>query len=349
MMKRRVTALLLCGALAVSMFAGCGSKVDKTATVATLGEKEVSLGVANFMARIQQAQYDDFYVSYFGEEVWRTDMYGYGTTMEDDMKSSVMQSLNAMYAMQEKASDYGVVLSSEDEAAISAAAEAFLSSNSAEAIEALGATQEIVEEYLSLVTIQARMYDEIIKDADTNVTDEEANMSAYSYVRVSRSTYVDEEGNSVEHTEETLAELATTMEAFMAAVEADGLDAAAEASGYNVYEGTFNAESTGIATEVMAALETLAEGEVSGLIETDTQYYVVRFDAETDEEATESNRQTIISERQSALYTEVVEGYMAEFEWTVNEDVWEQVSFDNLFTIIAPSTETVSTESTEAN
>ena len=37
-------------------------------------------------------------------------------------------------------------------------------------------------------------------------------MSAYSYIRVSRSTYVDAEGNSVNHTEETLAELAKTMD-----------------------------------------------------------------------------------------------------------------------------------------
>lgn len=339
MMKKRITALLLSGVLAVSMFAGCGSEIDKTATVATLGETEVSLGVANFAARLQQAQYDDFYTMYFGEEVWKTDMYGYGTTLEDDLKSSVLQSLNAMYAMKANMADYGVSVSADDEAAISAAAEAFIASNSAEAVEALGATQEIVEEYLELLTIQARMYDEIIKGADTNVSDEEANMSAYSYIRVSRTTYLDEEGNSVDHTEETLAELATTMEAFMAAVEADGLDAAAEANGYTVYESTFNEESTGIATDVLAALEVLAEGEVSDLIETDTQYYVVRLDAETDAEATESNRQTIIAERQTTLYTEVVDEMMAELTWTVNEKVWEQVSFGNLFTIIEPTTE----------
>ena len=51
MKKMRIPALLLCGALAVSGFLGCGKNIDKTAVVATAGEKEVTLGLANFAAR----------------------------------------------------------------------------------------------------------------------------------------------------------------------------------------------------------------------------------------------------------------------------------------------------------
>lgn len=342
-MKKRMMALLLSGVLAVSMFAGCGSKLDKTATVATLGETQVSLGVANFAARLQQAQYDDFYTMYFGQNAWKTDMYGTGTTLEDDLKSGVLQSLNAMYAMKANMADYGVEITAEDVTAISAAAESFISSNSAEAVEALGAEREYVEAYLELLTIQARMYDEIVKDANTNVTEAEANTSSYSYVRVSRTNYTDEEGKSTEHTEETLATLAAEMEAFMAAVKADGFDAAAKAKEYNVYEGTFNSKSTDIDEKVLTALADLEEGEVSELIETASQYYVVRLDAKTDRDATEANRQNIITERQNALYTEVVEEMMKELTWTVNEKVWEQVSFKNLFTIVEKTTE-LSTE-----
>ena len=54
--------------------------------------------------------------------------------------------------------------------------------NSKDAINALGATQEIVEEYLTLETIQSKMKAAIVAGADTNVTDEEAKTGAYSYV-----------------------------------------------------------------------------------------------------------------------------------------------------------------------
>lgn len=346
MKKTKMMALLLCGALTASMFAGCGTQINKTATVATYGDTAVSLGLANFAARVTQAQYDDFYVSYFGNEVWSTDMYGYGTTMEDDLKTSVMDSILVMYALEEHMADYGVVITEEDKAAINEAAVAFVNANSAEALEALGATTEIVAEYLELLTIQSRMQNEIVKAVDTNVSDEEAQMSSYSYVRVSRTNYLDEEGKSMTHTEESLAELATTMDNFMKTVAADGFDAAAEASDYNVYEGAFNAASTDVDAKVLEALKGLAEGEVSNLIETDTQYYVVRLDAVVDEEATENNREGIIADRESKLYSEVVDGYMKDVEWNVNEKVWNSVSFNNLFTIYEPTTETV--ETTEA-
>ena len=347
-MKKRLMALLLSGVLAVSMFAGCGSEMDKTAVVATDGTTDITLGLANFATRFTQAQYDDFYVAYFGESVWDTDMYGYGTTNEDDLKASVMESLYAMYALKNHMADYGVEITSDDVAAISAAAESFISSNSAEAIEALGAEREYVETYLELLTIQSRMYDEIIKDADTNVSDDEAQTSAYSQVYVSKTSYKDADGNTVEYTEEELATLADTVAAFVADAKANGLEAAAEEYGYNMTTGTYNADTTVLA-EVETALEAMTEdGQVSGLIELENAYYVVQMDAVVDAKATEENRQSIISERQTALYTEVVEGYLEGMNWELDQKLWAEISFDNLFTVYLREAETEEVEATES-
>lgn len=347
-MKKRLVALLLSGALAVSVLAGCGSGMDKNAVVAKAGATEITLGVANFATRLVQASYDDFYTAYFGEDVWNTDMYGNGTTMEANVKASVMESLYEMYALKEHMADYGVGITTEDTEAISKAAEAFISANSTEAIEALGADREIVETYLTLVTIQSRMYNEIIKDADTNVSDEEAKTSAYSQVYVSKTSYKDDDGNTVEYTDDELALLAKTVEAFAAAAEKDGLADAAEDYGYSVTSGTYHADST-LTEEVESALEAMTEdGQVSDVIETENAYYIVQMDSVVDTDATESRRESIISERQSELYTEVVEGYLEEMDWELNQKVWAQISFDNLFTVYLPETETEELEATEA-
>ena len=346
-MKKRLMALLLSGVLVVSMFAGCGAKMDKTATVATDGTTEISLGLANFATRLTQAQYDDFYVAYFGTSVWDTDMYGYGTTNEDDLKANVMESLYAMHAMKNHMVDYGVEITADDVAAISAAAEGFISSNSAEAIEALGAEREYVEAYLELLTIQSRMYNEIIKDADTNVAEADAQTSAYSQVFVSKASYKDADGNTVEYTEAELATLAETVAAFSEAAKADGLEAAAKEYGYSVTTGTYNADTTVIA-EVEEALKKMTEdGQVSDLIELENAYYVVQMDAVVDKEATEQNRQAIISERQNALYTEVVDGYLEEMTWELDQKVWAQISFDNLFTVYEREESTEELQATE--
>lgn len=333
-----MTALLLSGALAASVLTGCGG-LNKDATVATLDGEEISLGVANFAARLQQVTYDDFYVSYFGDDVWSSSV-GDGT-MEDMTKSSVMDSVEELYILQKHADEYDVALSEDEKAAITAAAEDFIAANSDAALEAMGADQDIVEEYLSLLTIQSKMRAAIIVDADTDVSDEEANVSTFSYVRISKSTYTDADGNSAAYTEEEQEQLAKTVGIFVAQAKAGDLDEVSEEYGYTVYTATFTADDSSLDESLYEGVKDLEEGEVSDVIDTDDYYYVARLDAKTDADATEQNRQSIISQRQSDLYDEVLEGWKEESEWIVKDKVWAKVSFDNLFTTVQESTETV--------
>lgn len=342
MRTKRWTAALLGGVMAASMLTGCG--LNKNATVATFDETDVPLGVANFAARLQQASYDDFYVAYFGEEVWSSDMYGNGTTMQDNVKDSVMQSMFDMYTLEAHMVEYDVELTDAEKTAIADTASAFLAANDDKALEALGADEETVVQYLTLATIQSKMHAAIIAEADTNVSDEEANTSTYSYVRISNTTYTDANGNSVEYTEEELTELAATVGLFDTEAKAGTLEDAAEKYGYTVSTGTFTADNDTLDEAVLTALKGLEEGEVSDVIDTESAYYVLRLDAKTDAEETEKTRQNLISQRQSDHYSEVLEGWEAEHTWTVKEKVWEKVDFDNLFTTVVESTESLGTE-----
>lgn len=343
MRTKKIAAILLSTAMAVSMISGCGS-VDKNATVATLDGEAISFEFANFTAKLQQAGYDDFYVSYFGEKVWSSDLYGTGVTMEESTKEGIIQSIQDMYVLQKNMKEYGVVLTEEDKTTIAETATSFLAANSEEAIAALGATQEVVEEYLTLLTIQMKMYNAMIEDADTNVSDEEANTGSYSYVRISRQTYIDEQGVSAEYTEEELAALPDKVKSFVKEAKEDTLETAAESYGYDVSTGTFTKEDENIDPEILAVLQELSDGEVSEEIETESDYYVVRLDQKTDPEATESTRQTIISQRQTTFYNETLSKWKEEHAWELNEKVWKAVTFDKLFTTMeeTPVTEAVS-------
>ena len=347
MNTKKFTALLLSGVMAASVLAGCGG-IDKDAVVATLDGQEIKLGVANFAARLQQAQYDDFYTAYFGEDVWNSDRYGNGTTMQDNLKDSVIGSIEDMYVLKNHMDDYGVALSEEDQTAIKTTAAEFMSVNTDDALEAMGATEDIVEEYLTLVTIQTRMREAIIVDADTNVSDEEANTSDYSYVVISKTSYKDADGNTVDYTDEEKADLADTVKKFQSAATTVTLEDAADEFGYTVSTGSFASDTTTLDADVLAALQGLTEeGQVSDVVETDSSYYVLRLDTITDADKTEQHRQEIIGNRQSELYSEVLQGYKDEAEWVLNEKVWKTVTFDNLFTTTVESTETETVDSTE--
>lgn len=155
---KKVAALALAAVMGTSMLTGCASKsINEDAVVVKMKDGEVRLGVANFMARYTQYTYDSIYGSYFKDDYWSQDMSGKGKTMEEEVKSQVMDSLKTYYALAAHADDYGVKITKEDKKKIEKAAKKFISDNSKDAVTEMSATEEDVEEYLRLVTIQQRM------------------------------------------------------------------------------------------------------------------------------------------------------------------------------------------------
>lgn len=346
MRVKRIAALLVSGVMMASMLMGCGG-IDKNAAVATLDGENVSLGIANFAARLQQASYDDFYTAYLGKEVWSSDQYGNGVTMEAELKTNILKSMEAMLVLEKHADEYQVSLTEDEKAKIADTTKDFIAANSKEALEALGATEDIVGRYLELLTIQHKMYDAIVADADTNVSDADANTSAYSYVRVSKKTYTNADGKSAEYTEEELTELDKTVKAFAKEAAAESLETAAEKLDYTVSTGTFTKDDKTLDEAVLSALQKLGEGEVSDVIDTESNYYVVRLDKKTDADATEKTRENIITSRKNDLYNEVLDGWKEGHEWVVDEKVWATVTFDNLFTTVVDTPDTENVQPTE--
>lgn len=353
MRVKRLAAVLMAGTLLVSSMTGCG--MNKDAAVATMKDQEVSLGLANFYCKFQQASYEDMYKSILGAStegsIWEKDLSGSGTTMADNMKDSVMEELHAMYTLKAHMADYKVELTDEDNKAIDNAVEDFIAANSQEALKEMGADVETVTELLSLYTIQQKMTDAIGAEADTNVSDEEANMRGYSMVTISSTDSTDESGDETEDTDEEKAQLKSKAEKMQEDLLAEGatLESAAEANGYEVKTGTYAKDDSTLDDTVKAALDGLKEGETSSMIETESAYYFVRVDKETDEEATEQNRQSIINTRKSDHYNEVLSGWQENDDWKVDDKKLEQISFKNSLTGQDPnaSTETEDVQSTQ--
>ena len=140
---KKVAALALAAVMGASMLAGCASKsIDEDAVVVKMKDGEVRLGVANFMARYTQYTYDSIYGSYFKDDYWSQDMSGKGKTMEEEVKSQVMDSLKTYYALAAHADDYGVKITKEDKKKIEKAAKKFISDNSKDAVTEMSATEE---------------------------------------------------------------------------------------------------------------------------------------------------------------------------------------------------------------
>lgn len=348
---KKFAAVLLSAAMLSA--AGCGNKIDDGATAVTLDDKEISMGVANFMAQYQAVQYDSYLMGYYGENMWTSDA-GDGTTMTDSVKNEIMDRLQEFYLLDAHAADYDVSLSDEEMDEINAAADQFLADNSGDAIKTMGATRENVAEMLRLYKIQAKMREKIIAEADTEVSDEECAQKTFSYVEFRAED--DDSGDTSVADDVTDAALQTKADEFCRQAKDGDLEELAESNEYTVQKCSYGKDdlsedgnSTSLDVAVLEAAEKLKDGEtVSEAVEADDAYYVIRMDSTDDKDAAETKRQSIITERQDEKYDETLQGYKDACKWEINEEEWAKVNFEELYTIKKKETDTTADTSADA-
>lgn len=342
MKLKKLSILALSGVLMTgTVLTGCGS-INPDKTVATVNGTEISLGLANYMAQYTAVDYDTYYMSYFGQDMWTKQSGDNAETMTDRVKANTLQSLEEYYLLEEHMDEYGVSLTEDEMNKIASAAADFMSVNTEEALEAMGATEEYVKEQLRLATLQQKMYDAIVAGADTNVSDEECAQKTFSYVRVSKTASTDEAESKTD--EEAAAEAKDKaqqiLDEALTGSSEDPLQTAAEAhdaSKATCSYGTKDLQSeddnsTYLDMAVLEAADKLGEGEYNKtLIDTDKYYYVIRMDSLDDKEAAERERQSIISDRKQALYDETLNGYKDAAQWSVDDKAWEPVNFDTIY------------------
>lgn len=327
---KKMIALATVAALSMTMLAGCGAKsVDNTAVVATVGDSEILLGTANFYARYQQAMVENMYESVLGEGMWKLEI-SEGVTYEDNMKESVMDALVQLYILEDHAAELNVSLSDEEMEKIEEAADKFDAANGDTEKSFVSGDKEIVKEVLRLMTISSKMSIAMVADVDTEVSDEEAAQKRVQYVRFD-TVKKDDEGNSVEMTEEELAAVKKDAEDALEKAKANGnLEAYAEEAELDTSAYTFDANSTTPPEAVVKAADQLKEGEFAELVEAASGLYILQLTSEFDEEATEKQKETIVEERKSTMYNDTYEGWKNDTEVKIHEDVYAKISLPAL-------------------
>ncbi len=327
----KLKSVSLAALSAAVLLTGCG-KIDGNATVVTVKNGDttdtISLGYANFAARYQQSMYDQYLLGYYGEGMWTSDMSGSGSTLEEETKEGVLEDLEEQYLAKAHAADYNISLTDEQTKKIDDAVEKFLAANSKETLDIMGATTDTVKEYLTGRTYYTLVSEAAKKAEGANISEDDCWMRTFTYVLFDTTGNTDEDGNLVEYTDEELAELKANAEAL---VQSEDFDTDVEK--YGVTSSTYSylkgeTEDNTMDMAIIKAVESLKEGEVSSVIEIDgVGYYVLRLDADHDEEASESKKTTLESE----AFTALMDSWKDEITWTVDEKVWAEVKFDSLF------------------
>lgn len=341
MKAKRLVALVLAGALLASTaLCGCGEKeIDKEATVVTVNGTEVSLGFANFVARYEQAQRDQFYVTYMGEDVWESDSDGDGKTIEDTTKDDIMTIIQEWYLLEQNQETYGVTVTDAEMAVIKETAAEFIADNTQEALDQLGATQEYVEKMLYFYVLEDKMQEAIEAEATITVTDADAAQRTFSYIMLVGMGETGEDGNYVYYTDEEIEQKVAEAADAVKRAKTD-FDAVAAEYDYTDITYSYSPDDTSMDAALLEAADALKEGEVSDLVESTNGYFVLRLDSEYDKEASDKNKVSLIAAERVEYYESVVADYMEAATITVDKKQWANVKFDTLFSIKTEETGT---------
>ena len=365
-MTKKTAVVALAGVMAAGMLTGCGEKeLDGTKTVATVDGTEIPLGMLSLSVREGQAQAEAMYKSFMGGSdysIWSTEAEE-GKTYGEQAVEQALEDIELMCILKEKAADYDVEITEDDEKAIADAAAAFMSANTEDTLKTLAVTEDQVKTYLELETYKSRMHDPIIADVDKNVSDEEAQQSSFNYVSISTSDLSDDE---IKQKKEDAQKI---LDGLNADPDGDfGEIAKSVDDSYTVLSGSFDtnedaseeesddedettASSSNYPDEVMKVLRTLKDGEVGpDVIEADSAYYVVKLDKVNDEDATATKKESIISTRENELYTETTDKWLDEADIKVEKKVLKtlKVTDNHKFTIQTAAEVTETPEVTEA-
>lgn len=331
MTKNRAVRLIVLLLLAVSVCAGCGMHEGDASTrvVLTTGfEKDEVFRIDSESCRVPEIMVyltntQNQYEKVFGPQIWETDLEG--VTLEENVKDRVLAKIAQIKSMNLLAKEHNVVLSAEDEKVVKEAAEQYYASLNETEVEQLRITEELIDQLYREYALAEKVYYYIIKDINPEISDDEARTITVEHILIK--TYsLNGKGERVPYTEEAKADARNRAEAVLAKLK-DGEDFDSLITEYN--EDTKSQYSFGKG-EMDKAFEeaafNLGTGEISGIVESEYGYHIIKCLSTFNREETDANKVKIVEQRKKEVFGQEYNDFVAGLNKNLNQTLWDSVT-----------------------
>ena len=282
---RRGAAALLAAIVLTGSLTGCGtwSNTKIVLTTGLTGDQLFKVGKSVCTlpeAMIYVMDYKQQYENAYGVEMWEHDIGG--VTLEEYVKDTIIAQLASVKAVTLLAKENNVTLSDAEKEKISQAAEEYYSALTDEQKKYMKVEKSDVEDLYAAHVLSKKVYTEITKDVNTEVSDDEARIITIQQIRL----------DSLDNAEIVKARLD------------EGKDFGTVAAAYNRDSQTTVTLGRG---EKEAAYEeaafSLENDQISDVIETTGGYYILKCVNNFDRDATEANKITMVEKRRDEEIT----------------------------------------------
>ena len=282
----KYAAAALVAATAVSTLGGCEQlekKAPEDTVAVSFGDTNIMLDEVTYMIRSMEYTYE----SYFGSNICGNDMGdGSGMTVGDYIKQMSLSQLRQTLVLNEYAKKNGIELSDDQKAKVDEAIEK-LQTESEDYLDAVGATDELIEKTYTENAIANLVYMDLVADVDTTVGDDEFLRKKIAYVKLTPSelteTTAAEEATTEVSSDEDSSEEASSIENTEAESESVSKDVTTSTEEASSEKASTEAVSTGEASsENVSELSSEASTEDSTEVETLSEEEQERQDAMND-------------------------------------------------------------------
>lgn len=282
----KYAAAALAAATAVSTLGGCEQlekKAPEDTVAVSFGDTNIMLDEITYMIRSMEYTYE----SYFGSNICGNDMGdGSGMTVGDYIKQMSLSQLRQTLVLNEYAKKNGIELSDDQKAKVDEAIEK-LQTESEDYLEAVGATDELIEKTYTENAIANLVYMDLVADVDTTVGDDEFLRKKIAYVKLTPSelteTTAADEATTEVSSDEDSSEESSSIENTEAESESVSKDVTTSTEEASSEKASTEAVSTGEASsENVSKLSSEASTEDSTEVETLSEEEQERQDAMND-------------------------------------------------------------------
>lgn len=302
--------VLICSIL---MLTGCsGDKKTEIRIVTPLSDSELfkigdevcSVSEAMILVTAQKKVVEDVY----GEEIWS--VKSDGLTFEENVKSSLKDFLARMKCMTLMAADNEIILSSEEKAKIQSCTDTYLSQLTDEEKNALNVTKEEAEDMFTSYFYYNRLMEVLTSDMETEISDNDARIARIECIFVKK--------NGEDQSKQMSSILKKAREAKNFADVAKKYDEGGKIS--------MNVSRNQLPAEVDQVVFSMADDQISDVLETESGYYIIHCVEDYDREATAKHKAELIEELKEEKFTEEYDSFVENLTAQFNDKAWEKIS-----------------------
>lgn len=328
---KRAVLLCLAAALCAGPAAGCGRNGDGgTKLVLTTGFdrdeifriETVSCRRPEIMVYLTNAQ--NQYEGVFGPQIWEADVDG--VTLEQNVKDTALARIAQIKTMNLLAGQNGVELSDQESGQAQAAAEDYYGSLNDTEREKLGVTQELIFSMYSEYALANKVYNDIIKDINPEISDDEARTITVQYILI-KTCAQDGTGARIDYTQSAKADALKRAKEVLALAQ-DGTD-------FEELIGKYSEDSRGTCSfgkgDMDPAFEeaafNLETGQISNVVETQYGYHIIRCLNTFNREETDANKIKIVEQRKKEVFGQEYDNFVGSLTRNLNESLWDEITF----------------------